>query len=154
MELILIQSGLKRILMLDAILSYDDRSILGVRQFIDEQRCCAIESCVQLCAMHVRKLKEFNCHAFLLSISSIKPLPPKLLNGLGRCEGRLTGISQRALSYDVSLKIRGLVPIVMKLTIGITKYDKMFDEAVLKKHYQRLFESLDRNNIDHKLSYG
>ena len=148
MEPILIRSNLKRILMLDAILYYDERSILGERQFIGEQRCCAIESCAQLCAMHVRKLKAFTCHAFLLSISSVKPLPPKLLNGRSRCEGRLTGTSQQALSYDVSLNIKGLAPILMKLTIGITKYGKMFDEAPLSKHYQQLFESLYRNKVN------
>jgi hypothetical protein len=154
MQPILIQSGLKKILMLDAILSHDDRSILGERQFIDQQRGYAIESCAQLCALHVRKLQAFNCHAFLLSVSSIKPLPPELLNGLGRCKGRLTGTGQQAFCYEVCLNIKGLAPILMKLTIGITKYGKMFEETVLKKHYQRLFESLDRNNIDHKLSYG
>jgi len=138
----LIQSNLKKILMLDTIFYCDDNTISGKRQFQGEQRFCAIEACAQICAMHVRRRNVFNCHAFLLSISSVKPLPPKRLNGMGQLFGRLKGISQQAFSYDVKFQLENTAPSQVKLTIGTKEYGEMFKQEKLRQHYQQLFSSL------------
>ena len=144
----LIRSDLKKILRLDTILSYDDKMILAKRRFNAERRFSALEACAQLCALHVRKRCEFGCHAFLLSFLAVRPLPPKVLNGMGGFKGRLNGISQRAFSYDVKFKLESTAVIQIKLNIGTSGYGKMFEREKLRPYYQQLFDSLCHYNIE------
>ena len=143
----LIRSDRKKIPRLDTILSYDANMILAERRFKGEQRFSALEVCAQLCALHVRKRYRFDCHAFLLSFSTVTPIPPKILNGMGRFEGRLNGISQRAFSYDVKFQLEPMAAIQIKLNIGTSAYGKMFKKEKLRPYYQQLFASLCHCNV-------
>jgi hypothetical protein len=118
--------------------------ILAQLRFNGEQKFSVLEVSAQLCALHVRKRLEFNRHAFLLSFLAVRPLPPKIPNGIGRFEGRLNGVSQRAFSYDVKFKLESTAVIKIKLIIGTSDYGKMFEKEKLRPYYQELFALLCR----------
>ena len=147
MDPTLIHSGLATRCMLDAICSWDDKTIVAERTFRQEPGFAAIEACAQLCALHVRRCGDFGCHAFLLSISSVTPLPPNRVQGPGRFEAKSSGASRHAFSYAVEISITPDPPIQVALTIGTTDYGEAFREDKLRRHYRRLFACLSRPKI-------
>ncbi|MGD9209630.1 MAG: hypothetical protein PVI90_02590 [Desulfobacteraceae bacterium] len=137
-----INSGLTTICMLDAISSWDDKKIIGQRCFHKAPSFAVIEACAQLCAFHVRKLRSFACHAFLLSISAFAPLPPSQLNGLGCFNAHVKSVSQKAYAYGLNVRLEDSVSFKVSLTIGITEFGEKFKADILRDHYRQLFESL------------
>lgn len=146
MQPVEIQSGLNTIRLLDTICSWDDNTISARRQFQGELRFCLMEACAQLCALHVRRCNEFECHAFLLSVSSIAPLPPDRLHGTGRFEAHLKGRSRQAFSYEAAIRLEGHEPIQADLTIGTIDYGPEFNRIMLRRHYRKIFSSLCQHN--------
>jgi hypothetical protein len=147
-----VRSGLAAFCMLDAICRWNDKTIAAVRTFYNAPGFAAIEACAQVCALHVRRRSDFGGHAFLLSVSSVTPLPPERLHGRGRLEAVLLGVSRRAFTYAIEMNLSADPLIQVVLTIGTMDFGETFAKDLLRPHYRRLFSSLNRQNKRDALS--
>lgn len=139
-----IHTHLQEILMIDAISRWDDKRILAGRKFNGEPGFCAVEACAQLSALHVRKRTGFACHAFLLALISVSPLPPGKITGTARLDATLEGISRRAFSYKTTIRLNGCGSIRADLIIGTVDYGEEFNQDCLQHRYETLFSVLCR----------
>jgi hypothetical protein len=145
MQALNIDSNLPKIRMIERILSHDTQRICAEHRFNGERRFAAIEACAQLCGLHARRQQDFGCHAFLLAITAVAPLPPEIVTGMGRFEARLKGRTKSAQAYAVEMQLENVPVIRITLTIGLKAYDDRFLEEALRPHYQRLFSMLISN---------
>lgn len=137
-----INTGLDHFIPLSAITEVKEDSISGVCQFDGVPGYLAIEACAQLGALHVRKINDFSCHAFLMKINHFERLYPGLLNDTYRIFARLRGQSQQAFSYQMEMVNENGATTKGRFIIAVKPYDGQFDEFTLNAYYRNLFSCL------------
>ncbi len=141
MERIVIHTGLDDFLLLDRIEETGPDRITGFRRFSEAPAYLAVEACAQLCALHVRYLTGFDCHAFLLGIPQCRLPDAEILSGEYRINATLQSRSDRAFSYNVTAE-HGSSPVSGKFMIATVPYDRKFRKEILQPHYRKVFACL------------
>ncbi len=142
MEKIDIHTGIDDFSPLTAITDVGKESISGICDFDKSPVFMALEACAQLGAYHVRQMIHFDDHAFLLKINAF-PLPEAdCLDGRYRLLGKLTGRSDQAFSYEITMTDEHNVKTKGGFLIATKPYDEEFDKTILKPYYQKVFSCL------------
>ncbi len=112
--------------------------------FDNLQPYLALESFAQFGAMHVRWLHNFDKHAVLLKINNVKFQNVGNINGEYCIDGRLEAKSARAFFYKMQALYNRQVMISGEIMIALIDYDNKFKKEILKKHYTKLFQCLEK----------
>lgn len=137
-----INSGLPDFLLLDAITQADETTIAGVRKFSAAQPWLGIEALAQLGAFHVRRLADFQKHAFLLKINSFLLPQAETLQGRYLLRGKLVSHSSAAFVYDLQAIKGKMVEFGGNFLYAAVDYDDTFTAPKLQNHYLRIFRCL------------
>ncbi len=141
-EEIIINSGLKSIILLDRITAIGSDEIRGTAAFDGKAVFTLFEALAQLGALHIRRCNNFNKHAFLMKVR--RCILPDLLPEAGslNLKGELTGQSDRSFIYLISAEREGQTVIKGEFWFSTVDYDGKFEAARLKEHYEQVFACL------------
>jgi hypothetical protein len=141
-EEMIINSGLKSIILLDRITAIGSDEIRGTAAFDGKAVFAMIEALAQLGAFHVRWCHDFNKHAFLMKVGRCV-LPDQLPEaGFFNLKGELTGRSDRSFLYRIVAERDGQTVISGVFWFSTVYYDGKFEAARLKDHYEQVFACL------------
>ncbi len=143
--MIKINSDLKQFVMLDNIYSIEKSGIAGTFILKSEEPFIIIESLAQIGAMHVRWLHNFENHAALLKINSLKFIDENISTGKYILNGELTGKSNRAFSYRMQAIHQDNTAVHGDLLFTLIEYDSVFNKDIIKNHYMEIFRCLEKN---------
>lgn len=141
-QIIKINSGLPNFLLLDAITSVEEKTIVGAREFSHDFPWLGIEALAQLGAFHVRERTDFQKHAFLLKINRFLLPPSATLQGRYLLQGTLVSHSRAAFVYELQAIKGKMLEFSGNFLYAAVDYDDTFTESRLRNHYLRIFRCL------------
>ena len=139
---IVINTGMPRLRLLDAVTLTDENGIAGSCLLSDAPPWLGIESLAQLGAFHVRFLTGFEKHVFLVKIKRCLLPRRETLHGRYRLAGRLLSRSSSAFSYDLEAWKGKELEITGRFLYAAVDYDDTFRKELLQDRYQGLFSCL------------
>ena len=142
MEIIKINSGQDRFILLDRITQVQENAIVAEKTFREAPAWLGIESLAQLGAMHVRYANRFSRHAMLLTIEKCGFNQDTDLNGVYLLQGKQTSRSRYAYGYHLTALQNDQIVIQGQFLFATIAYDDRFDQKQLQSHYERLFTCL------------
>jgi len=141
-EEMIINSGLKSIILLDRITAIGSDEIRGTAAFDGKAVFTLVEALAQLGAFHIRQRHDFNNHAFLFKVGRCVLPDPLPEAGYLNLKGELTGRSDRSFIYRISAEREGQTVIMGEFWFSTVDYDGKFEAARLKEHYEQVFACL------------
>jgi len=131
--------------LLGSIVEPDRDSIYGESDLEGLSAFAGLEAMAQLAALHVRYLSNFERHAFLLKAIRCRWPDREVLKAHFSLCARMKRRSSDAFVYDVTARGRRGGSLGAELLIGTAAYGARFREAILKPHYQQIFERLNQD---------
>ncbi len=141
-----INTGLSDFMLIDRIVKAEKQAIHGQKTFSDSPAYLGIEALAQLGAFHVRYIRRFNCHAFLLKINHCQIPAHTKFNGEFELFGTLESRSTAAFSYTLLAKQNNIIKVKGEFLFSTVDYDHNFKKEKLKNHYQGLFSCLHNDS--------
>ena len=129
-------------MLLDAITSVDENTIVGAREFSQDFPWLGIEALAQLGAFHVRQLTDFQKHSFLLKINRFSLPQSETLQGSYLLQGTLVSRSRAAFVYELQAIKGKMLEFSGNFLYAAVDYDDTFIEERLHNHYLRIFRCL------------
>lgn len=142
MDDVIIHGGRADFRLIDRIRNVTPHGLDGEKKLVSEPAWCVLEAMAQLAALHVRYLKDFSCHAFLMKVTRMRLPAGQRLDGKMSLEARLRHQSDRTFSYRVVAGIGSAAPLGGDILISTVDYDDSFKQAHLETHYRKLFACL------------
>jgi hypothetical protein len=143
MESITIHSRLKHLKLVQGITRVTDTTIIGAADFDGMPMYGGLEAMAQLAALHVRRVLEFERHAFLLKVTKCRWPDQNDLVGRYTLSADLRSLSSNTFSYRAGARSAGGAMLKADLLIGTVPYDSEFQEVMLKTHYREIFGKLE-----------
>lgn len=142
MDDVTIYSGLANFRLVDRISNVTPHGLSGEKKLVSEPGYCILEAIAQLASLHVRYLKDFSCHAFLMTVRHLSLPTDQRILGKMTFDARLRHQSNRTFTYVAQARIAGADPFGGEILISTVDYDDMFKQAYLETHYRKLFACL------------
>lgn len=142
METIEINTGLEGFILPEKVLFCSETKIQGETCFENGPVFLGMEAMAQLGALHVRYLNRFECHSFLLKVTSCSQPDREQLEGKLLLSGELVHHSRKAYSYKLEASQQGETLFSGEFLFATVDYDPSFQEEILKQHYQNVFSCL------------
>lgn len=142
MDDLTLHSGLADFRLIDRINKVTPHGLSGEKKLVSTPAWCALEAMAQLAALHVRYLKDFSCHAFLMKVTRMRLPADQRLDGIMSLEACLGHQSDRTAAYRVQARIAEADPLGGEILISTRDYDDTFKHAQLETHYRKLFACL------------
>jgi hypothetical protein len=142
MEALNIPSRMARFCLIGRLSAVSPKEICAVVHFDGAPAYTGLEAMAQVAALHVRRILDFERHAFLLRVYDWQLPFAHCLTGEFRIRAGLRSHSSSAFRYEVAALGADRLDLNSSLLIGTRDYGDRFSEDILKVHYQGLWAAL------------